>query len=582
MFLQRMLSKKKQNWYLNYVFFSFHFFYFFNANKVKCSSHIVTSNNDLFIFQKMSIDHPLDVAEWDKLIVQRKIFIVGNEDHWIKTDQWINRKTIDVYGESHLLSKAIYLVYNKLQNDKEQKLVKKCNHKDCLNPNHHSLENRRKLVKTPREWIEEDYIKLGNKLRGHYLIQDNHWIISDRSKTITMKGMYFSLPRAAYITYHKEIIPSNLVMRRNCDEQNCINPEHYLAMTIGLKSSEWIDADWERLDKRLKQSSTVEKNGCVISTNYKNKQGYHNMHFHGITGSAHRFAIRLKLKQVDLDPNLQVRHLCGNRNCINQDHLALGTRQDNAADKIAHGTSKRGEDAPNTMISNELALQIYQSKGKGTKKERALRFQVSENAIADIDCGKSWSWLTNHARPAYLKSKKPTQDINQLTLQQKLDARKYIEDRVRKETDIEGEHWIWTLSVDNGGYGKASFINLSLTSHRLSYIAFISSVEEGMIVRHKCKHKLCCAPDHLQTGTYKENNLDDRIRDGNIKRGELNHSTKISEHIAKKIKVSKGEGTQKERARKFGVALSTVTAIDRGGSWGYLVLSPDELETMED
>ena len=47
--------------------------------------------------------------------------------------------------------------------------------------------------------------------------------------------------------------------------------------------------------------------------------------------------------------------------------------------------------------------------------------------------------------------------------------------------------------------------------------------------------------------TKSENNFEDKIRDNTINRGEKSNNNIISEDLAIKIKLSKGEGTQKER-----------------------------------
>ena len=82
-----------------------------------------------------------------------------------------------------------------------------------------------------------------------------------------------------------------------------------------------------------------------------------------------------------------------------------------------------------------------------------------------------------------------------------------------------------------------------------------------MVVRHKCKEKLCVAPDHLEIGTHKQN-MEDKIRDGTHLFGENHPDATITKEIAIQIRESKGQGTQKERAERFGVSRNIVAHID--------------------
>ena len=69
------------------------------------------------------------------------------------------------------------------------------------------------------------------------------------------------------------------------------------------------------------------------------------------------------------------------------------------------------------------------------------------------------------------------------------------------------------------------------------------------------------ASAHLSVGTAKENAAD-KIRDGTILRGSKVKRAKITEEIAKQIKVSEGHGTNKQRSRQFNVSFAMVKDID--------------------
>lgn len=82
------------------------------------------------------------------------------------------------------------------------------------------------------------------------------------------------------------------------------------------------------------------------------------------------------------------------------DNLAWGTNAQNQADRIAHGTSSRGTNAPANVLSDAQVLQIF----KDPRPTRAIAFDYSVNAetVRRIKAGKTWVWLTGASPQAGL------------------------------------------------------------------------------------------------------------------------------------------------------------------------------------
>lgn len=121
---------------------------------------------------------------------------------------------------------------------------------------------------------------------------------------------------------------------------------------------------------------------------------------------------------------------------------------------------------------------------------------------------------------------------------------------------------LWAAGCNQFGYGTAHFLGINYSAHRLAFFASGRTLRGDQIVRHKCRNKNCCNPNHLEAGTHSQNSID-TIRDGTSR-------ATISTDIARAIKHSKGNGTQAERAERFGVSSSIVASIDAGASWRHI------------
>jgi len=84
-----------------------------------------------------------------------------------------------------------------------------------------------------------------------------------------------------------------------------------------------------------------------------------------------------------------------------------------------------------------------------------------------------------------------------------------------------------------------------------------------------CKHKTCVNPDHLALETHAVN-MSHKVRDGTNCYGEKNHNAKMTDQQVRDIRASKGTGTVKERAARFGVTPRMVSLLDNGRTWKHL------------
>ncbi len=84
--------------------------------------------------------------------------------------------------------------------------------------------------------------------------------------------------------------------------------------------------------------------------------------------------------------------ICGHKNCVNPQHLRVGTHTENMRDMITDGTSLRGTKHHKNKLTEE---QVREIRRRSDENQRILgeEFGVSHGTISDIIIKKRWAWL---------------------------------------------------------------------------------------------------------------------------------------------------------------------------------------------
>jgi hypothetical protein len=104
---------------------------------------------------------------------------------------------------------------------------------------------------------------------------------------------------------------------------------------------------WDYVDK---------KESCWLWTGGLNWDGYGQYAKNGVMHRAHRYIWEItKNKMIG---NKIVMHICDTPNCVNPDHLVLGTHADNVADKIKKNRQAKGEKCPISILTESQVIEI--------------------------------------------------------------------------------------------------------------------------------------------------------------------------------------------------------------------------------
>jgi hypothetical protein len=133
--------------------------------------------------------------------------------------------------------------------------------------------------------------------------------------------------------------------------------------------------------------SHVDKheNGCWLWTAYCMKNGYGFFRLPTRHELAHRASYRLFNGSLDAR---DVMHKCDTPNCVNPNHLVLGTRLDNMQDAKRKGRMSVGQKhGRSKLTSKQVDLIKVSSK---PQKEIALEFGITQGHVSCLKSGKAW------------------------------------------------------------------------------------------------------------------------------------------------------------------------------------------------
>jgi hypothetical protein len=144
-----------------------------------------------------------------------------------------------------------------------------------------------------------------------------------------------------------------------------------------------------------------------------------------------------------------------------------------------------------------------------------------------------------------------------------------------RSNKLESGCWEWIGSILRNGYGCLGIDGRTEYSHRAAFIAFKGEIPEGHDVCHKCDNRKCVNPDHLFSGTRKDNMQDcaskGRTNRTHRVRGSQVAISKLTEADIPAIRALVISGkTYTEVSKIYSVTRHSISNVINGHTWKHI------------
>ena len=126
--------------------------------------------------------------------------------------------------------------------------------------------------------------------------------------------------------------------------------------------------------------------------------------------------------------------------------------------------------------------------------------------------------------------------------------------------------WEYSGQVNSRGYGAFTYAGKPMVAvHRFIYQQVHGPLPKEVFCLHKCDNRICCNPDHIFLGSYRENSHDMYAKD--------RHMGKLRAHQVREIREALKSwklGMCRKLADKYGVSPSVISDLRTGQSYNFV------------
>jgi DNA-binding XRE family transcriptional regulator len=137
----------------------------------------------------------------------------------------------------------------------------------------------------------------------------------------------------------------------------------------------------------------IKKDGCWQWSGSKSSDGYGSFSIAHKMYGAHRISWEIHYGQIPQGKH--VLHKCDTPECVNPEHLFLGTHKENMRDMFSKGRRKHARGIRNGLAKlNDIKVKEIRrlhKTGKYTQNKIAAKFKVSRQVIGAILKKKTWT-----------------------------------------------------------------------------------------------------------------------------------------------------------------------------------------------
>lgn len=226
--------------------------------------------------------------------------------------------------------------------------------------------------------------------------------IENCSKPVQTKGLCWGHYRKL-LRYGNPLWTRPKVVRPECSVEGCLDSSR--GSVSGLCSKHY-QRHWKHGDPEAGRTEdgapmaffrdvVLSYSGTdCLTWPYATSNGYGQIRINGKARLVHRLAC-IARHGPPPSPKMQAAHVCGcgHLGCCSPFHVEWKTAIGNAADRLIHGTSLRGEALHSSKLTEEDVYVIRSLEGTMTLKQIGDQFGVCASTICAIKNRRLWAWL---------------------------------------------------------------------------------------------------------------------------------------------------------------------------------------------